>query len=60
MNIEDLEAKDEGRPVIYHGYHGKERGVISSWNNKLVFVKFESNTAACYPKHLSFVVEAKE
>jgi hypothetical protein len=55
IEIEKLTDADKGRKVIYSDNHGlRERGMISSWNNLYVFVRFHAGTAACGPESLSF------
>jgi hypothetical protein len=61
--IENKEVTEEdiGSPVTYIPYHAKgdinhkdvERGVISSFNDTYIFVRFKApNGAACNPKNL--------
>ena len=54
--IEDLKDRDVGRFILYHPHYGKhERGVLSSWSNGFVFVRFRSLTGeACRPEDVSF------
>jgi len=56
MNIEGINLSDEhkGREVTYLSktVSSIEMGIISSWNDNYVFVKYESNTCATNPKDL--------
>ena len=57
MKISDLKDSDVGRNVTYTAHHGeKEHGVISSWNDSYVFVRYGmgSTAAATDPEQLSF------
>lgn len=59
MKISDLTPSDTGRNVIYTAHHGeREEGVISSWNEKYVFVRYGmgSTAAATDPDQLEFSV----
>lgn len=51
-----LTEEDVGRHVRYHREYCKEGyGVLSSWNNKVVFVRFKGpNGEACEPCDVSF------
>jgi len=44
MNIKDLTEKDVNRKVIYSSFNSKEVGVISSWNDKYIFVRYGNKT----------------
>lgn len=57
MNISELTDSDKGRHVIYTAHHGeRESGVISSWNDRYVFVRYGmgSTAAATDPSQLEF------
>lgn len=57
MQISNLTEKDVGRSVTYHPKHGApEHGILSSWNEKYVFVRYTqgSTAAACDPQQLEF------
>jgi len=62
MKINDLTENDKGRQVIYTPHHSTpdnpdtEAGVISSWNEKYVFVRYGmgSTAAATDPDQLHF------
>jgi len=57
MDIDELKPQDVGRNVTYTANHGeREHGVISSWNDKYVFVRYGmgSTAAATDPEQLSF------
>ena len=48
-----LTDKDIGRLVVWRD---KDEGVLTSWNDLYVFVKFRGpNGEACYPQDVSFV-----
>lgn len=51
-----LTQEDVGRWVNYHRPYCKpERGVLTSWNDKYVFVRFRGpNGEACEPGDVSF------
>ena len=55
VEIAALTEADKGRGVIYTAHHGdRERGVLSSWSDKYVFVRFTTGctAAACDPLQL--------
>ena len=55
--LADLTDADKGRPVTFTYHHGeKERGVLSSWNDSFVFVRFNRGVTgeACNPAMCSF------
>lgn len=57
MKISDLKPDDVGRNVTYTAHHGeREHGVISSWNDTYVFVRYGmgSTAAATDPDQLEF------
>lgn len=56
INIKELTEKDIGRNIIYEReYCKKEVGVLTSWNNKYIFVKFKGpNGEACEPCDVRF------
>ena len=57
MKLVDLKNSDVGRNVIYTAHHGeREEGVISSWNDHYVFVRYGrgSTAAATDPDQLEF------
>lgn len=56
IDISKLTKEDIGRNVTYHReYCDKEYGVLSSWNDKYVFVRFRGpNGEACSPEDVSF------
>jgi len=66
IKLSELKESDIGRQVIYQPKSGGDRGKISSWNNKFVFVNWEVYpgqymdsfgcvAAATYPEDLDFV-----
>lgn len=55
LTISELTDADKGRNVTFCHHHGtREHGVLSSWNDKYIFVRFGmgSTAAACDPKQL--------
>lgn len=57
MKISDLKPTDVGRRAIYTAHHGdRQVGVISSWNERYVFVRYGmgSTAAATDPDQLEF------
>lgn len=56
IEIAKLTKEDVGRNVTYHrGFCKKEFGVLSSWNDKYIFVRFKGpNGEACEPEDVSF------
>lgn len=70
IDLSTLTDRDLDRKVIYHSSGGDktERGIISSWNDKYIFVKYErtgyllrgeepryqATAAATDPKDLTF------
>ena len=55
--LEELIDSDRGRKVIYQGYGGEtEEGVITSWNEPYVFVRFRNSVTpqACKREQLEF------
>ncbi len=57
IDIDSLTIKDIGRQVKYFdGYSKTEYGILSSWNDKYIFVKFKGPSGeACNPIDISFV-----
>jgi len=51
IELGELKESDKGRLVIYRsmGSDKVERGIISSWNERFVFVKYE-NYPESYPE----------
>jgi hypothetical protein len=59
MKLTDLKETDVGRFVIYTAHHGeREEGVISSWNDTYIFVRYGrgSTAAATDPNQLEFSI----
>lgn len=56
LDISALTAADVGREVYYDGSAGREFGVISTWNDRFVFVRYGSSNWAqgTLPRLLSF------
>jgi len=57
IDITTLTKEDISRQVIYLSPHIKfpETGILSSWNDKYIFVKFRGpNGEACIPEDLNF------
>ena len=47
MKLVELTKKDVGRMVIYRvGSPVEERGIITSWNKKYVFVRYGNNAGS--------------
>lgn len=62
IDISALTKLDEGSPVVFKDPNDiipDQRGVITSWNQLYIFVKFDGdqseNGKACNPAHLSFI-----
>ena len=62
MQIKQLKEEDIGRKVIYIPFEGcdpslNEEGVITSWNDVNVFVRYGSdvNSKATYPRDIEFI-----
>jgi hypothetical protein len=51
-----LTKGDVGRHVLYHRpFCNQERGVLTSWNSRYVFVRFKGpNGESCQPEDISF------
>lgn len=60
INITKLTDADIGRPVRYHREYCKAQdGMLSSWNDKFVFVRFKGpNGEACEQEDVSFLCTA--
>ncbi len=41
IELRQLTENDKGREVIYRSFYKDERGIISSWNDHFVFVRYE-------------------
>jgi hypothetical protein len=57
MNTNDLKSTDIGQLVIYdNGCDPHEEGVITSWNDTYIFVRYGSDihSKATKPEHLRF------
>ena len=57
MNIAELQINDKDRLVIYkQGTDEQEEGVITSWNDRFVFVRYggDNHSKATYPQDLTF------
>jgi len=52
-----LIKSDKGRKVVYHPlFCPHQEGVLTSWNDKFVFVRFNGPTGeACEPEDVSFL-----
>lgn len=59
IDPKELTREDVGRGVVYHREHcALEIGMLSSWNDRFVFVQFKGpNGEACIPEDVSFVFE---
>ena len=60
FDLAALTAADAERTVIYDGQHVRERGKLSSWNERVAFVRFTpgDTAAACNPADLHFGVRS--
>lgn len=60
IDIKKLQEKDIGRIVIYtsKGKDKREEGVITSWNDKFIFVRYGAykQSAATMPEDLEFAL----
>ena len=59
MRIEELKEEDKGRAVTWQerkGIKRREFGVITSWNDRFVFVRYGSDlhSKATNPEELTF------
>jgi hypothetical protein len=59
IDIQSLQESDIGRNVTYHReFCNVEHGKLSSWNDKVIFVRFKGPTGeACEPEDVSFDFE---
>lgn len=62
IQISELTEKDKGRNVEYNPGYKTEQGIISSWNEVFIFVRYVTTAgivnptaAATDPKDLSFM-----
>lgn len=60
IDIKSLTDDDKGKSVVYSSNDGREFGVLSSWNERFVFVKFgrwqsSAQAQACRPEDVEFV-----
>lgn len=57
IDISKLTKADVGRKVRYHReYCDEELGELSSWNHRVVFVRFKGpNGEGCEPCDVSFI-----
>lgn len=58
MEIKSLKGVDVGRKVVYScNLTDKEEGVITSWNERYIFVRYgnDCHSKATNPKHLEFI-----
>ena len=53
-----LTEADRGRGVVYSHRHGAEDGVITSWNDSYVFVRFRGSESskACRDEDLNWLL----
>jgi hypothetical protein len=58
IDIAKLSDADVGRKVVYHREHCRqEEGELSSWNAKVIFVRFRGPAGeACEPDDVSFAL----
>jgi hypothetical protein len=59
IEIKDLTFSDVGRLVVFQGPLSRiEQGILTSWNDMFVFVKFRGpNGEACKPEYVEFVFD---
>ena len=59
--IKDLTENDKGRMVEYraNAMHGQEEGIITSWNDSFVLVRYGSDkgSKATRPEDLDFCIK---
>lgn len=56
--IRDLKESDKGRNVVFNdGKRPQEEGVINSWNDLYIFVRYGSDSygKATQPRHIEFM-----
>jgi hypothetical protein len=56
INIEELRESDKGRIVVYKSGHGlapPEKGTITSWNDKFIFVDYYGNGGSTATKPIN-------
>jgi hypothetical protein len=58
LDIKEITNKDIGRRVIYYSFNNKEIGVITSFNDCYIFVRYggDVHSKATYPEDLVFEV----
>lgn len=56
IDVHKLSNNDLGRGVVYHSHGVSESGVLSSWNEQYVFVRFDNDLhgKACRPDDVTF------
>lgn len=63
LKLRDLDASSIGRPVVYSSaYLPSEDGVITSFNDQFVFVRYRGDSAskATHPADLDWLLARKE
>jgi hypothetical protein len=63
IEISKLSEKDKGREVVFNSHGSKtEFGIISSWNERFIFVKYNGRQQgqATRPKDLRFSIEVEK
>lgn len=60
IDIKSLTNDDKGRSVVFSNYGVCEFGVLFSWNERFLFVKFNGDhVQACRPEDVEFVYPEK-
>jgi len=58
IDLKKLKPEDTGREVMYSGQIEDEEGVITSWNDKFIFVDYgNGHGIATDPKDLRFLTQ---
>jgi hypothetical protein len=62
IEISKLKEKDKGREVIFELRGSREFGIISSWNKRFIFVKYNGSrqSHATMPEDLRFSIEGEK
>jgi hypothetical protein len=59
IDIGELTENDKGASVVYENGYKREFGVVSSWNDHFIFVKYggSQQSQATSPEHLTKEIE---
>ncbi|GHV78614.1 hypothetical protein AGMMS49944_04050 [Spirochaetia bacterium] len=62
IDIDSMKEENKGDEVVYVDKGVREFGVVSSWNQTYIFVKFyqRMQSQACKPEMLTFTMRPKE